>query len=915
MASPRFSHFTPTRPVGGLLAFFFLAVPLPGLQAQTLFTVNTTDDLDDGTCDETHCSLREALAQAGLVAEGAIVAFNIPGTGPHSIQPTSPLPSLLGATILDGTTEPDFAGSPVIELDGTHAGAPTNGLDLVGSGNTVRGLVINRFSGNGISIGADTHDNRVEGCFIGTDVDGTSPMANSNAGVMIGQSHDNVVGGTTGPARNVISGNPEGITIVDVTATGNLIRGNYIGTNATGDAAIPNTTGIVLLAPGNTVGGTEEGAGNLISGNQMNGVNLQGENATGNTVQGNLIGTDASGAVALSNGECGVAVIASANDNLIGGSEAGARNVLSGNTFGILISDISVTGTVIQGNYIGTDALGSGAIPNTQTGILLWGLGTLIGGPEDGAGNIISGNAFAGIDLGPESAETVIQGNYIGTDAAGSTALGNDLGIFVNFSGANSIGGIDSGAGNVISGNTGSNLTINGLDAAGNTIQGNFIGTDATGMAALENGRAMSILDAPDNIIGGTTSGAGNVISGNYPGISVEGSGATGNVFQGNYIGVDASGSGALGNRGAGIRFTNGASGNIVGGTEAGAGNIIANSSWVGISVFPDGGTGNRILGNAIFDNGGMGIELNRDGVSPNDEGDVDTGPNELQNYPEIESVVGNGGGLAQASLNSAPSATYTLDFFADVACDDSGHGEGRTPLGTASLTTDASGHGSVTRSFSGITGTLVTATATDALGNTSEFSQCAEVATLGITPSPATKSVLQGQTATYTISVAAQGGTFEGEVDLSCAGNPAGTSCTFDQNQLALAGGQASATMSVTTVAPARSAPVARRMMPGVPWELLALAGLSLAVLLIAWPGNSLPAARHALSIRRFRRILARAGLLIALPFLPASCGDDGSRPPSGGTPPGSYTLTVTATWQSATVTTQVTMMVQEGS
>jgi len=896
-----------------LLLAILLATSPTGIQAQTTFVVNSTDDLDDGVCDATHCSLREALTAAGVEAGELTIAFDIPGSGPYTIRPTSALPFLSGSTTVDGTTEPDFAGTPVIELDGTDAGDMIHGLNVAGTGNIIRGLVINRFSGNGISIGAEAQENRVEGCYIGTDLTGSTALGNGNAGVLIGEAENNLVGGPTASTRNLISGNVEGVTIVGATATGNLVQGNYIGTNASGNAAIPNGTGILLLAPDNTIGGVGEGAGNVISGNLANGVDLFGENATENTLQGNLIGADATGTIALGNGENGVALFSSATDNLIGGTQEGARNILSGNAFGILVADLSVTGTQIQGNFIGTNATGDGPIPNTQTGIIVWGKNTLIGGPESGAGNVISGNLFAGIDLGPESAETLIRGNYIGTDGNGSTAMGNSLGIFVNFSHDNIIGGNEAGAGNVISGNLDTNLIINGPDATGNILQGNFIGTDATGMIALENGRALMILDAADNTVGGGEMGAGNVISGNHLGISVEGATATGNILQGNYIGVDASGSGPMGNRGAGIRFRTGAAGNTLGGTEAGAGNVIANSSWVGVSVQTDAGTGNRILGNSIFDNSAMGIELNRDGVSANDEGDVDTGPNNLQNYPEITSAVTNGGGIARATLSSAPSSTYTLDFFSDTECDDSGYGEGRTPLGTTSLTTDATGIGSVTAEFSGITGTLVTATATDAEGSTSEFSACAALSTLGMESSPAGRTVTQGQAATYTINVAAQGGTVEGTMSLTCSGNPTGTTCSFDQNQITLAAGQASATMTVTTEAPADSPPISPEGGPPGPW-MYWLMGLIAGAPVLLLRSREKPPSQDLVGYPGGRTRLGwRMAVFSGLVLVSLSCGDHGSDPPTGGTPPGNYSMTVTATWESVELTTSVTMVVEE--
>ncbi|NND28110.1 MAG: CSLREA domain-containing protein [Myxococcales bacterium] len=1007
------------------LPLLIVAWCLPrGVAAQTTFTVTTTGDLDDGACDVVHCSLREAITAANVAVGGGLIAFQIAGTGPQTVQPLSALPPLEDDVTIDATTQPGFAGAPVIELDGSLAGN-AHGFDIVGSNNLVRGFVINRFAWTGIQINTDCNDNVIEGNYIGTDRSGTAAQGNG-VGVGIGDGSNNTVGGTTPGSGNLLSGNNEGVTIVGVTATGNvvignfigtdvtgtaaipngvgvlllapnnrvgdlspearnvisgnqfngidlgppnatgntivgnylgvdaagtaalgndigvfvndvadntiggasagarniisgnregvtlwddgatgtLVQGNYIGTNAAGDAAVPNEMGVPVYSPENTIGGTEAGAGNLISGNQANGVNFYGEYATGNVLQGNLIGTDATGTTALGNGENGVFIGNAATDNRIGGTESGAGNVLSGNTFGILVGDLSISRTKIQGNLIGTNASGDQAIPNSQTGILLWGTDTVIGGIETGARNIISANGFAGIDLGPGSIGTVIEGNYIGTNAAGTAAMGNDLGIFVNFSPDNVIGGAEPGAGNVISGNVSLNVNINGIDASGNTFQGNYLGTDATGTVALENGRAMLIADAPDNTIGGTQSGARNVISGNLPGISIEGPTATGNVIQGNYIGVDVTGSAPLGNRGATIRFTTGASNNTVGGTEAGAGNIIANSSWVGIGLFPDAGTGNRILGNAIYDNGALGIELNRDGVTLNDEGDVDTGPNNLQNFPTlVTAAASESGAVIKAELRSVPSSSFLVDFFSDLTCDEEGHGEGRTPLGSMTVSTDDSGVGTAIAAFPNIAGNIVTATATDADGNTSEFSQCLGLATLSVSPTPSTQTVTQGQSASYAIGVSAEGGSFDETVSLSCSGAPSEATCFFDQDQIALVDGQASATMTVTTAAPAGAGPILPEMRQGPPWVWLGMALVLLAGLGILHRGVAAP------PIGRWAVMGAIGGLLV---LLQPSCGTDGTLPPTGETPTGTYELTITATWESAQTSSTATLVVQ---
>ncbi len=913
------ARIRPGVPAFSIVLLFTSSLPLPALlpdaAGQVVLTVNSTDDSDDGSCDVVHCSLREAILAANLEAGGATIAFDLPGNGPHTIRPGSNLPLLLGNVVLDGTTAPDFAGTPVIELDGSAAGAFAQGLNLAGSGNVVRGVVVNRFSDVGINIGAGADGNTVEGCFVGTDVTGSVALGNGNIGVLIGQASNNTLGGSSPGAGNLISGNPEGITVLDVTATGNVILGNYIGTDLSGTAAIPNGVGISLAGPGNTVGGTGAGEGNLISGNEVNGVNFFGENAAGNLVQGNYIGTDATGSFALGNGECGVGIHGGAGANVIGGPDAAARNVLSGNKFGVLIGDQSITGTVIQGNYVGTDASGTMAIPNTQTGILLWGRNTVIGGAESGAGNVISGNEFAGIDLGGGSSGTIIQGNYIGTDASGAVALGNDLGIWFNFSANNLVGGTAAGAGNVISGNTGANIQITGVDAVGNTFQGNFIGTDVTGTVALVNGRPIQIFDAPDNVVGGIDPGAGNVISGNSPGITIEGPDARGNVFQGNLIGTDATGALTLGNGGASIRLTNGASDNVLGGPEPGAGNVITGSGWHGIALFADAGTGNLIRSNSIYGNAGLGIDLGRDGVTANDDGDEDTGPNDLQNYPEISSVLAAGNAAVQASLNSTPNSSFTLEFFSNEACDDSGFGEGQTPLGTASVVTDASGLGTLTTTFPSLSGTVLTATATDAEGNTSEFSPCREISTLGVSPSPVSRTVTPGESAAYIIQVTAQGGVFDGTLDLTCTGHPAGTTCAFDEDRVTLSSGQGAATMTVTTVAPARVEPLPPLDHPISPW-MTWLAGLGGIVLIVLWASSR---RRWTVGEASKYRRLPHPGATVAAATVAASllilyaCGDGGTTPPTGGTVPGSYALTVTAAWESVQASATVTLVVQE--
>ena len=324
----------------------------------------------------------------------------------------------------------------------------------------------------------------------------------------------------------------------------------------------------------------------------------------------------------------------------------------------------------------------------------------------------------------------VIEGNLIGTDVDGATDLGNSNdGVRVDGTPNNTIGGTVPNARNIISGNNNDGVEINGSGASGNVVRGNFIGTKANGTEALGNTqRGVFINDAPLNVIGGTVAGARNIISGNRnnDGVEITGSAASGNLVQGNFIGTDVGGVGSLGNGGDGVRLSSSASANTIGGVSAG--NVIAFND--GDGIFVASGIRNRIQQNEIFSNGGLGIDLGSNGVTPNDPNDPDTGANNLQNFPVLTGVFsGPGTTIIQGSIDSAVgNSAYPIivEFFRNSSCDPSGHGEGETFIGSTSV----NGPGSFTTvlSIAVPIGAVVTATATDANGNTSEFSACAVV-------------------------------------------------------------------------------------------------------------------------------------------------------------------------------------------
>ncbi len=748
-------------------------------------------------------SLRQNVIDANAnVGFTNTITFNLGGTGPFSIDLFSQLPPLTNPVVIDGTTQPGYAGAPRIQISGANiAGAP-QGLIVNAPNSAIRGLAINRFGGRGMSVsgGGDV----IERNYIGTDLTGAialgNGMVNQTAGIAIDSSANFIL-------NNLVSGNAgSGINVPVSTAPGNIIRGNFVGTNATGTVALGNGINGIGTASSNTViGGTNPADRNVISGNNNSGVsiNIVGTAPTNVQVLGNYIGTNASGTGAIANNGSGVFIGSGSTGNHIGGTAAGSRNVISGNAFSGV--DIRGDSNFVQGNYIGTDVNAATAIGNND-GVFLAdnATGNTVGGA--GGGNVISGNRLSGVKIMSLSGntgarQTVVQGNLIGTNATGTLAVANvQNGVFIDGAPANVIGGTTAGARNIISGNTLSGVLIGGTFATGNVVAGNYIGTDVNGTAAVPNRGVQSGVsinnNASGNTIGGSAADAGNVISGNIQhAVTVFGSTTASNLVQGNWIGVDASGNVRLANGGigvdvplapnttiigntisgnqTGVQIRTGASGtavkgnqigtnaggtttigntsngvqiidassNLIGGTSAGDGNLIQGNGAIGINV-----TGasqfNQLRGNRINANGGLGIDLDGDGVTANDVGDGDTGANNRQNYPVINAATPNGATTQlQGTLNSAANATYAIDFFASASGDASGFGEGQRYLGAISVSTDGSGNASFNSALAAATtaGEVVTATATDQSGNTSEFSALAGT---GPPPGPRTFTV-----------------------------------------------------------------------------------------------------------------------------------------------------------------------------
>ncbi len=437
------------------------------LAGQT-FTVTNTNDSGPG-------SLRQAIESANANLGLDVIAFNISGRskGPHTIQPLTPLPHITDTVIIDGYTQPgaapatdDTPATLLIELDGINVIGLhwDSGLNIDAGNSTVRGLVINRFGDVGIHI-QDQGGNIIEGNYIGTDVTGTMNRGNFQGGVRIWDAPNNTIGGTTPEARNVISGNNGyAVGILLPGATANKVQGNFIGTDVTGTADLGNSNHGVFIYE--AASSNTIGPGNVIVGNGGAGIGINGIGATGNQIVGNFIGTDVTGTISLGNFDHGVRIW-DAPKNTIGGTTPEARNVISGN------------------NYMGVQILLAGAKGNK------------------------------------------VQGNYIGIAVNGTTPLGNgDHGVEIREEASdNTIG-----PGNVIAGNGGDGIEINGAGVTGNQILGNFIGTDASRREALGNTSAgVRIISCSDNTL------TDNTISNNGYGIQLQSS-SDNQIYNNNFI-------------------------------------------------------------------------------------------------------------------------------------------------------------------------------------------------------------------------------------------------------------------------------------------------------------------------------------------------------------------------------------------
>ncbi len=386
-------------------------------------------------------------------------------------------------------------------------------------------------------------------------------------------------------------------------------------------------------------------------------------------------------------------------------------DVANGGDAVVISGNPETTNVVVEGCFIGTDATGKRAKPNARSGVLVSSVSrATIGGANPASRNLISGYGDLGVALIDAVSLSVVANNYIGTDISGDTTLApGQLGIgLFDASRANTIGGAAPGAGNVIAGGS-EGLRLSGFETSFNTVQGNLIGTNATGTQALgQRDTAVVVLNgASDNTI------LGNVISAcAVDGLAIVGEGTDRTLVESNAIGTDASGALDLGNGNVGV---------LVSGSQSTISeNTIAFNGNGGVIVA--GGTGNQIRRGAIFANGGLGIDLADDGPTANDPRDADDGANRLQNSPVVTSVEAKGDTITTfGTLESTPNTSFVVSVYVADAS-----GQAKRFVGEVGASTDANGLLTFGVFGDGIAPgsvTAVTATATnEATDDTSEL-------------------------------------------------------------------------------------------------------------------------------------------------------------------------------------------------
>jgi len=331
-------------------------------------------DLLDETCDfdevqpGPQCSLRAAIQEAESQAGANTIDFDIPGGGTHTLIPGEAYPILNQPVTIDATSQPGYTDAPLVVIDGSGT-TNSNGLALRGGGSLIKGLSIVNFREQiGISGSAGNGQNRIGANYIGVRPDGTlgNPTRQQFGISLVGSAMNNQIGGFRPENRNIIGGNGEGISI-NSNSLNNQVINNYVGVAADGITAIPNRDGVVVRdSSRNNIGGYVDDSPNVIAHNTENGVWLV--NSSLNRVSGNMIGTTSTGDAAAGN-TTGVNIDDSSGSNVVGGTTATEKNVISGhnatnNSVGVVIRGDAGPNNTVAGNYLGVSLNADIGLPN-----------------------------------------------------------------------------------------------------------------------------------------------------------------------------------------------------------------------------------------------------------------------------------------------------------------------------------------------------------------------------------------------------------------------------------------------------------------------------------------------------------------------------------------------------------------------
>ena len=555
---------------------------LPSLEAMerrqllSTMTFNVTTNEDNGdNYAPLAGSLRSAIIQADGVAPGntAEIDFHLPTDRPLALAPDSTLPAITGPTFLNATTQSGYSGSPLVQLDGSEAGGGAVGLQFLGAGASngqVKGLQVINWNGGGILADGAT------GVVVANDWVGVSTLGNGE-GTQIVPSGNGTFGvefadgANAGQVTNsVVSGNQYNGVVITSGSDAVFVGNSMIGTDPTGEHSTTvsgNSFGNGIVGGGGSgvvVNGGSTFAqlsADVISNNHDQGVLVTDAGTDGTTIRSSEIGTDLSGNIPMPN-HYGLTITNGAGYTTVGSQ--GAGNLISGNAWdGLQILNGAAHNTVAY-NKIGTNSVGGYQIPNVGSGV------ALAGGASNNTvtGNLISGNSYDGVYIaGQGTSGNVFAADLIGTDVTGEKSVPNHDGVQIQAGASgNTFGGITDATRDVISGNA-----WNGVElfsgASGNVFEGDYIGTDAMGVVSVANGASGVAIfgGATDNTVGGASSYYRNVISGNSSdGVWISDPGTNSNTVQYNFIGTDVTGEFPVSNRVNGLAVGNGASYNNV---------------------------------------------------------------------------------------------------------------------------------------------------------------------------------------------------------------------------------------------------------------------------------------------------------------------------------------------------------------